>query len=51
MSKRKQTTVPVEKIKEQEQYIEAMKEYTSRLTAIRGRKPRVSIQTFGCPKV
>lgn len=51
MSKRKQTVVAPEKIQEQERYIESMREYTSRLTAIRGRKPKVLIQTFGCPKV
>ena len=48
MSKRKQVHVPVEKIQEQDRFIEAMREYTSRFFAIHGRKPKVIIQTFGC---
>lgn len=51
MSKRKQVTVPVEAIEEQERFIEGMREYTSRYEAIHGHKPRVLTQTFGCPRV
>ncbi|WP_195251762.1 tRNA (N6-isopentenyl adenosine(37)-C2)-methylthiotransferase MiaB [Romboutsia sp. 1001713B170207_170306_H8] len=48
MSKRKQVTVPVEAIEEQERFIEGMREYTSRYQAIHGCKPKVLTQTFGC---
>ena len=48
MGKRKQVQVPMEKIKEQDRFIEVMKEYTSRYEAEHGCKPRVFTQTFGC---
>ena len=48
MSERKQVHVPVEKIQEQDRFIEAMREYTNRFYAIHSRKPRVVITTFGC---
>lgn len=51
MGKRKQVHVPIEKIQEQDRFIEAMKEYTTRFYAIHGHKPRVFTQTFGCPRV
>jgi tRNA-2-methylthio-N6-dimethylallyladenosine synthase len=46
--KRKQVHVPIEKIQEQDRFIEIMKEYTNRFHAIHGHKPRVLTQTFGC---
>ena len=51
MSKRKQVTVPVEKIQEQEKYIEHMRFINEQEYLKTGKKKRVSIQTFGCPKV
>lgn len=51
MSKRKQVTVPIEKLREQDKFIEAMQEYTNRFYAEHKRKPRVLTQTFGCQYV
>ena len=48
MAKRKQVHVPIEKIQEQDRFIEAIAETTNRYYAIHGRKPRYMIQTFGC---
>ena len=48
MSKRKQVTVPMEKIREQERYIDKMREYTYHFERERGREPRVHCVTFGC---
>lgn len=48
MGKRKQVQVPVEKIKEQNGFIEAIAEKNTRYFAINKRKPKYMIQTFGC---
>ncbi len=48
MSKRKQTTVPVEKIREQDKYIEQMKFINEQDYLKTKRKKKVLIQTFGC---
>ena len=48
MGKRKQDQVPVEKIEEQNRFIEAIAEKNSRYFAINKRKPKYMIQTFGC---
>ena len=48
MSKRKQVTVPMEKIREQDKYIEQMRNWTAQFTAENGRKPRVHCVTYGC---
>ena len=48
MGKRKQVQVPVEKIEEQNRFIEAIAEKNSRYFAINKRKPKYMIQTFGC---
>ena len=48
MGKRKQVQVPVEKIEEQNRFIEAIAEKNSRYFAINTRKPKYMIQTFGC---
>ena len=49
MSKRKQVQVPMEKIEEQDRFIEAIAEQNSRYYAIHQVKPKYIIQTFGCP--
>lgn len=51
MGKRKQVQVPVEKIEEQNRFIEAIGEKNNRYFAINKRKPKYMIQTFGCAKV
>ncbi|SCH63276.1 tRNA (N6-isopentenyl adenosine(37)-C2)-methylthiotransferase MiaB [Romboutsia sp. Marseille-P6047] len=48
MSKRKQVQVPIEKIEEQDRFIEAIAEQNSRYYAIHQVKPKYIIQTFGC---
>ena len=48
MGKRKQVQVPVEKIEEQNRFIEAIAEKNSRFFAINKRKPKYMITTFGC---
>ena len=48
MSKRKQVQVPIEKIQEQDRFIEAIAEKNSRFYAIHQTKPKYMIQTFGC---
>lgn len=48
MSKRKQVQVPIEKIQEQDRFIEAIYEKNSRFYAIHNQKPKYMIQTFGC---
>lgn len=48
MSKRKQVQVPIEKIQEQDRFIEAVAEQNSRFYAIHQTKPKYMIQTFGC---
>ena len=48
MGKRKQVQVPVEKIEEQNRFIEAIAEKNSRYFAINKRKPKYMTQTFGC---
>lgn len=48
MGKRKQVQVPIEKIEEQNRFIEAIAEKNSRYFAINKRKPKYMIQTFGC---
>ena len=48
MGKRKQVQVPIEKIEEQNRYIEAIAEKNSRFFAINKRKPKYMITTFGC---
>ncbi|QJA08513.1 tRNA (N6-isopentenyl adenosine(37)-C2)-methylthiotransferase MiaB [Romboutsia sp. CE17] len=48
MSKRKQVQVPMEKIEEQDRFIEALAEQNSRYYAIHQVKPKYIIQTFGC---
>ena len=48
MGKRKQVQVPVEKIEEQNRFIEAVAEKNNRYFAINKRKPKYMIQTFGC---
>ncbi|WP_343342507.1 tRNA (N6-isopentenyl adenosine(37)-C2)-methylthiotransferase MiaB [Terrisporobacter petrolearius] len=48
MGKRKQVQVPVEKIEEQNRFIEAIAEKNNRYFAINKRKPKYIIQTFGC---
>ena len=48
MGKRKQVQVPVEKIEEQNRFIEAIAEKNSRYFAINKRKPKYMIQTVGC---
>lgn len=48
MSKRKQVQVPIEKIEEQDRFIEAIAEKNSRYYAIHQVKPKYIIQTFGC---
>lgn len=48
MSKRKQVQVPIEKIQEQDRFIEAIAEQNSRYYAIHKTKPRYLVQTFGC---
>jgi tRNA-2-methylthio-N6-dimethylallyladenosine synthase len=46
--KRKQVHVPIEKIQEQDRFIEAIYEKNQRYMAIHNTKPRYLIQTFGC---
>lgn len=46
--KRKQVQVPLEKIQEQDRFIEAIKEKNTRFFAIHNQKPKYTIQTFGC---
>ncbi|RDY24251.1 tRNA (N6-isopentenyl adenosine(37)-C2)-methylthiotransferase MiaB [Romboutsia maritimum] len=48
MGKRKQVHVPIEKIQEQDRFIEAISEINSRFYAIHESKPKYMIQTFGC---
>ena len=48
MSKRKQTTVPVEKIEEQNKYIEQIRFINEQEYLKTGKKKKVLIQTFGC---
>ncbi len=48
MGKRKQVQVPIEKIEEQNRFIEAVAEKNSRFVAINKRKPKYMITTFGC---
>jgi len=48
LSKRKQVQVPMEKIEEQDRFIEAIAEQNSRYYAIHQVKPKYIIQTFGC---
>ncbi|MDU2198580.1 MAG: tRNA (N6-isopentenyl adenosine(37)-C2)-methylthiotransferase MiaB [Peptostreptococcaceae bacterium] len=48
MSKRKQVQVPMEKIEEQDRFIEAIAEQNSRYYAIHQVKAKYIIQTFGC---
>ena len=48
MSKRKQVQVPIEKIQEQDRFIEAVAEQNARFYAIHQNKPKYMIQTFGC---
>ncbi|MCC3868444.1 tRNA (N6-isopentenyl adenosine(37)-C2)-methylthiotransferase MiaB [Terrisporobacter mayombei] len=48
MGKRKQVQVPVEKIEEQNRFIEAIVEKNNRYFAINKRKPKYMITTFGC---
>lgn len=48
MSKRKQVQVPIEKIQEQDRFIEAINEKNNRFYAIHNQKPKYTIQTFGC---
>ena len=48
MSKRKQVQVPIEKIQEQDRFIEAIAEKNNRFYAIHQTKPKYMIQTFGC---
>lgn len=48
MGKRKQVHVPIEKIQEQDRFIEAVYEQNQRYYAIHQAKPRYLIQTFGC---
>ena len=48
MSKRTQVHVPIEKIEEQDKFIEAIAEKNERFYAIHQSKPRYIIQTFGC---
>ena len=48
MGKRKQVQVPVEKIEEQNRFIEAIAEKNNRYFAINKRKPKYMITTFGC---
>lgn len=47
MSKRKQVTVPMEKIREQDKYIDKMRDWTYHFEMENGRKPRVHCVTFG----
>ncbi|MDU7537346.1 MAG: hypothetical protein E7K67_10170, partial [Peptostreptococcaceae bacterium] len=46
MSKRKQVQVPIEKIQEQDRFIEAIAEKNSRFYAIHQTKPKYMIQTL-----
>ncbi len=46
--KRKQVQVPLEKIQEQDRFVEAIKEKNTRFFAIHNQKPKYTIQTFGC---
>ena len=48
MGKRKQVHVPMEKIQEQDRFIEAIAEKNNRFFAIHQTKPKYMIQTFGC---
>lgn len=48
MSKRKQTVVPMEKIQEQDKYIEHVRFINEQEYLKTGRKKKVLIQTFGC---
>ncbi|MGX4600378.1 tRNA (N6-isopentenyl adenosine(37)-C2)-methylthiotransferase MiaB [Faecalimicrobium sp. JNUCC 81] len=48
MGKRKQVQVPIEKIQEQDRFIEVVAENNSRFYAIHQTKPKYMIQTFGC---
>lgn len=48
MGKRKQVQVPMEKIQEQDRFIEAIAEKNNRFYAIHQTKPKYMIQTFGC---
>ena len=48
MSKRKQVTVPMEKIKEQDKYINEIKNENERYFHLTGKKKSYFIQTFGC---
>lgn len=48
MGKRKQVHVPMEKIQEQDKFIEAIAEKSDRFFAIHQTKPKYIIQTFGC---
>lgn len=48
MGKRKQVQVPIEKIQEQDRFIEVVAEKNSRFYAIHQTKPKYMIQTFGC---
>lgn len=51
MSKRKQVTVPVEKIKEQDKYIEHIRFINDQEYKKTKRRKKVLIQTFGCAVV
>lgn len=51
MGKRKQVTVPAEKIKEQDKYIEHIRFVNEQDYLKTGRKKKVLIQTFGCAMV
>lgn len=48
MSKRKQVTVPMEKIREQDKYINEIKNENERYFHLTGKKKSYFIQTFGC---
>jgi tRNA-2-methylthio-N6-dimethylallyladenosine synthase len=48
MGKRKQVHVSIDKIQEQERFIEAIGERNNRYYAIHERNPKYIIQTFGC---
>ncbi|MEG0855300.1 MAG: tRNA (N6-isopentenyl adenosine(37)-C2)-methylthiotransferase MiaB [Terrisporobacter sp.] len=48
MGERKQVQVPIEKIEEQNRFIEAIAEKNSRHFAINKRKPKYMVTTFGC---
>ncbi|WFD11975.1 hypothetical protein [Tepidibacter hydrothermalis] len=51
MGKRKQVHVPMEKIKEQDKYIEVIKSQNDRYFEMTGKRKKHLTVTYGCPVV